>query len=80
MNSEYSQASDAAFALLLDATQTLLDCDLDFVVVGGWVPFLFHTHLFGHPGTYDVESHVDQAALIPDSSLLVHRGFHLSGV
>lgn len=55
MDTEYSEDSEAAFALLKDATKTLLDCGVDFVIVGGWVPFLFHAHQFGHPGTYDVD-------------------------
>jgi hypothetical protein len=55
MKAEYSTDSDSAFALLLDATQILIDCSVDFVIMGGWVPVLFHARRFGHPGTYDVD-------------------------
>jgi len=63
MKAEYSTDSDAAFALLLDATQILIDCNVDFVIVGGWVPFLFHAHRFGHPGTYDVDVLLNERSL-----------------
>lgn len=53
MEKEYSSADDAALALLRDATRILKDCHVEFVVVGGWVPVLFHSKRFGHPGTYD---------------------------
>jgi hypothetical protein len=55
MDAEYSRDTTAAFALLQEVTAALLECDVDFVVVGGWVPFLFHSKRFGHPGTYDVD-------------------------
>jgi len=55
MDSEYSSDTAAAFALLQEVTGALLECGVDFVVVGGWVPFLFHAQRFGHPGTYDVD-------------------------
>jgi hypothetical protein len=55
MDAEYSRDTAAAFALLQEVTGALLECDVDFVIVGGWVPFLFHAQRFGHPGTYDVD-------------------------
>jgi hypothetical protein len=55
MELEYSTEADAALALLEDATKVLLDSKVEFVVVGGWVPKLFHAKRFGHPGTYDVD-------------------------
>ena len=55
MEKEYSKADDAALALLRDATQILKDSHVEFVVVGGWVPVLFHSKRFGHPGTYDAD-------------------------
>jgi hypothetical protein len=55
MDAEYSRDTAAAFALLQEVTGALLECNVDFVIVGGWVPFLFHAERFGHPGTYDVD-------------------------
>jgi hypothetical protein len=55
MDAEYSTDTVASFALLQEVTGALLECDVDFVVVGGWVPVLFHAQRFGHPGTYDVD-------------------------
>jgi hypothetical protein len=55
MDAEYPTEIKAAFALLQDAAKVLLDSGVDFVIVGGWVPFLFHAERFGHPGTYDVD-------------------------
>ncbi len=52
---EYSSDQTAALALLKDATSVLDECGVEFVVVGGWVPYLFHRHLFGHPGTFDAD-------------------------
>jgi hypothetical protein len=63
METEYSQASVAAFDLLQEVTGTLLECGVDFGVVGGWVPYLFHARRFGHPGTYDVDVLLNAASL-----------------
>jgi hypothetical protein len=53
--STYESDQSAAYALLGNATTALNECGVNFVVVGGWVPFLFHSHRFGHPGTFDVD-------------------------
>ncbi len=45
----------AALYLLRDATKILSAARVDFVVVGGWVPFLFHSRRYGHPGTFDLD-------------------------
>jgi len=63
MDTEYSAEADAAFALLKDATETLLASGVDFVIVGGWVPFLFHARRFGHLGTYDVDVLLNSCSL-----------------
>jgi hypothetical protein len=55
MDAEYANDSDAALALLQEVTATLREHNVDFAVVGGWVPFLFHANRFGHPGTFDVD-------------------------
>lgn len=46
---------EAAKYLLKDSTSDLLNHNVDFVVVGGWSPFLFHRKKYGHPGTFDVD-------------------------
>jgi hypothetical protein len=53
----------AARFLFEEAGNVLVEAGVQFVVVGGWVPFLFHAEAFGHPGTFDVD------LLIHDSSL-----------
>jgi hypothetical protein len=55
LNATFVNDESAAFALLENATGILNEANVDFVIVGGWVPVLFHRHLFGHPGTYDVD-------------------------
>jgi hypothetical protein len=45
----------AASFLLAESTTTLHRHGVQFVVVGGWSPYLFHAQPFGHPGTYDVD-------------------------
>ncbi|MBI2681852.1 MAG: hypothetical protein HYX26_01285 [Acidobacteriales bacterium] len=63
MNLDYSNEQDTALALLQDSTATLRDCGVDFVIVGGWVPFLFHATRFGHPGTFDVDVLLNSSSL-----------------
>jgi hypothetical protein len=51
-----------------------------FVVVGGWVPFLFHSASFGHPGTFDLdvllgEESLDDGAFDRASTALLERGY-----
>jgi hypothetical protein len=58
---------DAALALLKDTTSILESCGVQFVVVGGWVPYLFHRHLFGHPGTFDVDVLLHSSSLEDNS-------------
>src|SRR5262245_41453843 len=48
------EAAAAAF-LLRDSTRMLTVARVRFVVVGGWVPWFFHSRRYGHPGTYDVD-------------------------
>jgi hypothetical protein len=63
MDREYGREIDAAFALLEDVTAILNRCGVDFVVVGGWVPYLFHSDRFGHPGTYDIDILLNEPSL-----------------
>lgn len=46
---------EAAKYLLHETTAKLLQYKVDFAVVGGWSPFLFHSTRYGHPGTFDVD-------------------------
>jgi hypothetical protein len=71
---------DAARGLLMDATEVLQSARVRFVVVGGWVPFLFHAGRFGHPGTYDVDvllhaDSLDDGSFDKASAALLARGY-----
>lgn len=46
---------EAAKYLLKNSTTVLLKHGVEFSVVGGWSPFLFHSSKYGHPGTFDVD-------------------------
>lgn len=46
---------EAAKYLLQESTAELLRHGVNFAVVGGWSPFLFHSARYGHPGTFDVD-------------------------
>lgn len=63
LDKKYAHDTDASSALLQEVSGTLLKCDVDFVVVGGWVPFLFHSARYGHPGTFDVDILLNAASL-----------------
>ena len=52
---DYADAQDAAKGMLLEATSLLRQSGVDAVVIGGWVPLLFHSTPIGHPGTFDVD-------------------------
>lgn len=55
LQTSFPSEQEAAFALLENTTAVLEKCDVQYVVVGGWVPYLFHRHKFGHPGTFDAD-------------------------
>ena len=61
--SSYATEQDAAFALLKHATSILQDCGVESVIVGGWVPYLFHRRMYGHPGTFDVDILINSKSL-----------------
>jgi hypothetical protein len=76
----YTSEQDAAFALLKDATSILETCGVQFAIVGGWVPYIFHRHLFGHPGTFDVDFLLHSSSLEDESfdkaaEHLLHNGY-----
>ena len=55
MLTTYTTEIEAAKALLLESTATLVQHGVSFAVVGGWSPYLFHSRRYGHPGTFDVD-------------------------
>ena len=47
---------EASLVLLNDVCTSLSDTNSEFVIVGGWVPYLrVTTDAFKHPGTRDVD-------------------------
>lgn len=46
---------DGARHLLIDACKTANDTGQEYVVVGGWCPYLRNRSVFPHPGTLDVD-------------------------
>ncbi len=72
--------TEGARYLLCEATSILLEASVDFVVVGGWVPVLFHRHRFGHPGTFDLDILLNSPSLDDGSfdaagEMLLGRGY-----
>lgn len=57
----YADESGAATGLLLDVVKRLTESNVDFVVVGGWIPYLFNSHPITHPGTFDVDILLNEA-------------------
>src|SRR5262245_41156279 len=55
MSDHFDSEQNAAMYLLRESTEILKECGVDFIVMGGWVPFLFHTQRYPHPGTFDVD-------------------------
>lgn len=46
---------DASKELLVEVSTILLGAEAEFIVVGGWSPYLLNTTEFKHPGTKDVD-------------------------
>lgn len=70
----------AARHLFEEATSILTAHDVDFVVVGGWVTLLFHSHRYGHPGTFDLDvllspSSIDDGTFEAASESLLHSDY-----
>jgi hypothetical protein len=51
----YNNDLDAARGLLGEAASILNNQKIDFVVIGGWIPYLFNSEPISHPGTFDVD-------------------------
>lgn len=71
---------EGAALLFNEVSEVLVLANVNFVVVGGWVPWLFHSQKFGHPGTFDVDVliHADSIAdgtFAAASELLLKRGY-----
>ena len=55
MAEQISSVLDAAKELLVDVVLTLQQSNAEFVIVGGWSPYLLNTSKHVHPGTKDVD-------------------------
>gem|GEM_PF-2842990 len=51
----YKTEQEGARGLLGEAVKIISQCDIDYVIVGGWIPYLFHTSIYPHPGSFDVD-------------------------
>lgn len=71
---------EAAKHLFAESTSTLQQYGVEFAVVGGWSPFLFHSSKYGHPGTFDVdvllhERSLDDGSFDKASEALLTNGY-----
>jgi len=71
---------EAAKYLLKNSTAELLKHGVEFVVVGGWSPYLFHSNQYGHPGTFDVDvllhsNSLDNGSFDNASDSLLENGY-----
>jgi hypothetical protein len=53
----------AAEFLFSESTAILNKNRVKFVIVGGWVSYLFNHNLFGHPGTFDTDVLLDSSSI-----------------
>jgi hypothetical protein len=51
----YKDEQDAAKGILGEAVKIISQSNVDYVVVGGWIPFLFYSSIYPHPGSFDVD-------------------------
>ena len=52
---DYSSDQAASEGLLGEVSKLLSESGVNHVILGGWVPFRFHSETLTHPGTYDVD-------------------------
>lgn len=57
----YPDEQTAALGLLGEVSTVLATQIVDFVVIGGWLPFLFNSSPIAHPGTFDVDILLNEA-------------------
>ncbi len=51
----YETSQDAALGLLGETAELLQAANIDYAIVGGWIPYLFNGSNLNHPGTFDVD-------------------------
>jgi hypothetical protein len=52
---DYPDQQSAAMGPLGEVSTLLVNQIVDFVIIGGWLPFLFNSRPIPHPGTFDVD-------------------------
>ena len=75
----FANEQGAARALLAESTAILSAQGVDFVVLGGWIPFLFNKGSWGHPGTFDVDillnDNTSRISVNAAADALCHAGY-----
>lgn len=51
----YKDEQEAAKGILGEAVKIISDNQIDYAIVGGWIPFLFYSDIYPHPGSFDVD-------------------------
>ncbi|WP_191908865.1 hypothetical protein [Larkinella humicola] len=51
----YATEQEGAKGLLGEAVKIISQCDIDYVIIGGWIPLLFYSSIYPHPGSFDVD-------------------------
>lgn len=51
----YINEQEAAKGILGEAVKIISESNVDYVVVGGWIPFLFYSSIYPHQGSFDVD-------------------------
>ncbi len=76
---DYDDEHAAGKGLLAESVSILQGCDVDFVVIGGWLPYLFNSEPISHPGTLDVDillnERTPKATFEAAAQVLISRGF-----
>lgn len=54
--------------MLRNSTSLFAQHRVKFVIVGGWVTYLFIRHQFGHPGAFAVDVLLDSSSLDDDGT------------
>ncbi|GBG07359.1 hypothetical protein PAT3040_01907 [Paenibacillus agaridevorans] len=66
----YDDKLAAAEGLLGEVAEILNESKIRYVVLGGWIPYLFNSSdEYPHPGTYDVDIEVESGRFV-DNALL----------
>ena len=82
MNYTFPNLMDGASAMLAEIATILNRLKVDYIVVGGWSPYLLNSSPISHPGTRDVDILFEKAynkhSLGPIINELLQQGFILS--